>query len=461
MSHVCEFREKASQRLLSVRNPPLTLTPDFVAHLAVKGLGLKQPLPAELLPARSCGQIRAVTGGLELVGASAELACFAEEGALQLIFTFGENMLCIEARLQPGSPVIDVCLHERLWGFAAETHHDSVSLDSRVIDELVENWNSAQKQEEEVVFRRQPASAPARGTALAETESPPTRRLKKLSAIEEGLCPICYVPFCGEPATLPPCNHRFCFPCIEEWARVTNVCPLCKAEFLHIKRGAESVPVERRKAQHVYEETSEDRIIRNADDYCYACERSDNFNFMLICDKCLKKCCHMRCLDPPLEFLPESDWFCDYCVEEHGLDPTAPTANIFRRTQVARRRPQQTKRKKSRTRRGRPRTVNSGEDWLCEDAPVVRFSQRSNESSRTQNSRRRARVDEENRSARLDTGIKDFFSFVERSQARPASGTQTGNRQRSGNASSRARRPGLRERNFDMVFEGFLNEMFD
>lgn len=30
------------------------------------------------------------------------------------------------------------------------------------------------------------------------------------------------------------CNHSFCIGCIQDWAKTTNSCPLCKREFFRI-----------------------------------------------------------------------------------------------------------------------------------------------------------------------------------------------------------------------------------
>ena len=62
-----------------------------------------------------------------------------------------------------------------------------------------------------------------------------------------------------------------------------------------------------------------DIIIQNADPFCYVCDQSGNENFMLICDKCDTKCAHINCLDPPMHFIPEDEWFCDFCVNKYSL----------------------------------------------------------------------------------------------------------------------------------------------
>ena len=57
-----------------------------------------------------------------------------------------------------------------------------------------------------------------------------------------------------------------------------------------------------------------DEELENADNYCYKCRSENNSNVLLVCDHCVKKCCHTYCLDPPLEFIPVEDWYCDFCV---------------------------------------------------------------------------------------------------------------------------------------------------
>lgn len=49
-------------------------------------------------------------------------------------------------------------------------------------------------------------------------------------AATDGLCPICLGDL--ENATyVEVCQHRFCFVCICEWAKLTETCPLCKQPF--------------------------------------------------------------------------------------------------------------------------------------------------------------------------------------------------------------------------------------
>jgi E3 ubiquitin-protein ligase Topors len=44
------------------------------------------------------------------------------------------------------------------------------------------------------------------------------------------ICPICLDPF-ESPTLLDSCFHKFCFLCINQWAQVTQTCPLCKSWF--------------------------------------------------------------------------------------------------------------------------------------------------------------------------------------------------------------------------------------
>lgn len=147
-------------------------------------------------------------------------------------------------------------------------------------------------------------------------------------------CPICYSEDMKNKAIIEKCAHSFCVNCIEEWAKQTNLCPLCKVKFNQIsifenEKFSRRQKIEDKKFVYEYMETSEDRIIQNADDFCYVCEKSDNENSLLICDHCLTKCCHIFCTKPKMRHIPEGDWFCDYCVRSGEVFPEYPIACIF------------------------------------------------------------------------------------------------------------------------------------
>lgn len=54
---------------------------------------------------------------------------------------------------------------------------------------------------------------------------------KYASAIE--VCGICRDIVINR-GVLDCCQHWFCYTCIDNWAAITNRCPLCKCEFQHI-----------------------------------------------------------------------------------------------------------------------------------------------------------------------------------------------------------------------------------
>ena len=67
----------------------------------------------------------------------------------------------------------------------------------------------------------------------------------------------------------------------------------------------------------------------SADEDCYACNLSEDQDRMLVCDHCLKKCCHIDCLQPKLAYVPDEPWYCDFCIRDHNLRCSLPSANLF------------------------------------------------------------------------------------------------------------------------------------
>ena len=53
---------------------------------------------------------------------------------------------------------------------------------------------------------------------------------------------------------------------------------------------------------------------------CGSAEDEPGSNDILLCDAC-DAGYHMRCLQPPLEAVPEGDWFCAQCAAARGGSP--------------------------------------------------------------------------------------------------------------------------------------------
>lgn len=47
--------------------------------------------------------------------------------------------------------------------------------------------------------------------------------------------------------------------------------------------------------------------------------RTTDMDNLLICDHCSQKGCHLYCLKPKLRVVPDSPWYCDYCVRDFNL----------------------------------------------------------------------------------------------------------------------------------------------
>lgn len=102
-------------------------------------------------------------------------------------------------------------------------------------------------------------------------------------------CPICLLSFTsdkeiGKPAV---CDHIFCYPCISEWSKVVQTCPIDRAKFEEIRvyGNLECEPLLRTV-------TIKDKLALdlNYDEVtaCEICENIDREDCMLLCDGCDK-----------------------------------------------------------------------------------------------------------------------------------------------------------------------------
>lgn len=63
-----------------------------------------------------------------------------------------------------------------------------------------------------------------------------TNKLKKVENIMMDKCLICYGEELEILAKTDSCDHRFCYECLSEWAKINNYCPVCKKKFLEINQ---------------------------------------------------------------------------------------------------------------------------------------------------------------------------------------------------------------------------------
>ncbi|KAK9742175.1 hypothetical protein RND81_03G153000 [Saponaria officinalis] len=154
-----------------------------------------------------------------------------------------------------------------------------------------------------------------------------THNIAGLQKPMELSCVICWTEFSSTRGVLP-CGHRFCFPCIQEWAdrmalsRKETTCPLCKASFASITRVDGSASLD----QKIYSQTvpcassSQDIFIvpepgathsntQNAyPSVCCHCQNAYPADLLLSCQTCNTTFIHSYCLDPPL-----TPWTCFSC----------------------------------------------------------------------------------------------------------------------------------------------------
>lgn len=144
-------------------------------------------------------------------------------------------------------------------------------------------------------------------TIAARSESP---------SIDE-CCPICLNAFDAEIGSPESCDHKFCLPCIQEWARVsgsdrrppvsyaalirivlqnTNTCPIDRQTFglIFIRNELNGpvvlrVPVDVAQRRDADDEEEEDEEEEDPTT-CEVCGAADREDRMLLCDDCDNGC---------------------------------------------------------------------------------------------------------------------------------------------------------------------------
>ncbi|EAR92090.2 C3HC4 type (RING finger) zinc finger protein (macronuclear) [Tetrahymena thermophila SB210] len=129
------------------------------------------------------------------------------------------------------------------------------------------------------------------------------------------------------------CQHEFCIDCILQWSEVTNLCPMCRAEFSKIQKKnyndldyQEVITVEPKKQrindddEFYWEEVDSFLDDDGLDEVCYICETNQDENKLIICDHCGFRICHTYCDDELLDDqVPLEDWFCHECRQRSEL----------------------------------------------------------------------------------------------------------------------------------------------
>lgn len=117
---------------------------------------------------------------------------------------------------------------------------------------------------------------------------------------------------------LPSCDHRFHFECIVAWAKVTNLCPLCKTKFTCVTRTDASGKVVHKQtikdAKQVYRPDPADhdiaaqlRLVNEA--RCELCGSGEDEHVLLMCEALgCRVANHTYCIG--LREVPNTSWYC-------------------------------------------------------------------------------------------------------------------------------------------------------
>lgn len=104
-------------------------------------------------------------------------------------------------------------------------------------------------------------------------------------------CPICLLSFTsdqeiGKPAV---CDHKFCFPCIQEWSKVVQTCPIDRKSFQDIRVYGNLECINLLRTVTVKEKIAlEELAIADELTACEICSNTDREDCMLLCDGCDK-----------------------------------------------------------------------------------------------------------------------------------------------------------------------------
>ena len=109
---------------------------------------------------------------------------------------------------------------------------------------------------------------------------------------------------------------------------------------------------------------------------CRLCKRKGDAHLMLLCDGC-DRGHHTYCLVPPMEDVPEGDWFCEECVSRPGKRKRGRSRrNVAKNTKGGRKGGKRAlqdgaKKKRMDEERGRKKTPPSFDDEFVYDVPIA------------------------------------------------------------------------------------------
>jgi len=85
-------------------------------------------------------------------------------------------------------------------------------------------------------FDRSDALGEPLANAMEKPKAPVIQTRARAMSVPQK-CAVCLESLSGlDSGKLKECEHMFCFDCIQQWANVTNKCPLCKVVFSEILR---------------------------------------------------------------------------------------------------------------------------------------------------------------------------------------------------------------------------------
>ena len=128
---------------------------------------------------------------------------------------------------------------------------------------------------------------------------------------------------------LSNCEHEFHYECIQNWVtKRVSTCPVCRADVKSLRRtvvvGGEPQIFLVKVKKKLFEEDESDilyvvQFLSDSEDglddvICHICLENDRGHELMLCSsRGCESAAHFDCLDPPLDRVPDDDWFCPAC----------------------------------------------------------------------------------------------------------------------------------------------------